>query len=957
MILKQQIQQLGAVIGMGLIQMIKPVVATINNALSGIIEFSKKVVNALGKIFGWQLEMSTSGMSLDDSDIDTSGLEDVVDNADGASDSLDKATKSAKKFKDQLQGFDKLNVLRTTQTDSDSPSSSNGGKGSGDTGKGTGVGTVNQGDVKSALKKTKSMFESDIDDLYGLGKYIGETLRKALAGIDWNRVYQGARNFGKGLAEFLNGLISPELFSAIGKTIAGCLNTAFHFLDSFGQTFDWSNFGKSIGVGLTTFLNTLDWNTALSAAYNWGRGVALALNNFLASTSFDAIGRTIAKSINLAVTNALAFGKTFNFSLLGIKLASAVNSALSNINWSDIASAVHEWATGLARTINAFLWKTDFTQIGSTLAHVLGEAIRFAFDFGNTINFAELGQKLADAVNGFIATFPAGKFADTIDVWVQGLYDLVVEFFKNLDWNGLKDKIKEFFGRLDWKTIEILLSGLAIVKAGGFAITIGSAIISAIATQFTKQIATVIIAKMASSPLLAGAIGKGLGEAAKSGANGSYLGTAGASLGKSLFGTFMVGGGTYIAVQSFLEMWKNGWHIAGELFKDFGIAVAMGGAVVLGVLSGPFAIAIGAGIAAVSTLAIVVHDNWDKIAGTIKQKVEETGENLEKMKSDAGRVGSDLKEAWNGLVTDASTAWGELSKGAGETFETVRGTISEKWGAIKKWWTTNSTLEKIKTTVENFRDKVKTKWGETISFWNGKNPLNEVKTTYENIKGKIAAKWNETQSYWRGKNPLAQVKTTYENFKEKVSTGWTQVQQFWNNKPTLKDVQVKVASIVEKVKSAWQTAKNWVASHFDLGKLKLGLKYPSIKVDVGWKNIAGVSIPVPSVSWSWKSFAKGGFLDQFNSFTMATLGEDGVPEILGQVGGRPAVAGGAEITGIRDSVESTGYEQISLLRRQNQILMQILNKEFGISKDEIFSAVKSKNNEYIHRTGRSAFAT
>lgn len=986
-ILKQQLQQLAAIIGSGLIQAIKPFVIAVNQALSGIIAFAQKVVNALGKIFGWQMEMSTSGITMDDSDYDSNALEDIASGADDASDSFDNAAKSAKKFKDQLQGFDKLNVLRTMKDDAfKSPSTNN----NPNSGNGTNLNPAgaNDGQIKSALKKTKGLFESEIDNLYELGKYIGDTLTKALASINWPKVYEGARNFGKGLADFLNGLISPGLFSALGKTIAGCINTALHFLDSFGQTFDWRNFGKSLGVGLTTFLNTLDWNTALSGAANWGKGLATTLNNFLANTSFEAIGRTIAGLINTAVTYALSYGTTFNFSLLGKKLGQAINSTLYNVNWGDIKSAAHEWASGLARTINSFVRETDFSMVGITVANLLGTAISAAFDLGNTLDFKKLGQKLAEAVNGFIKTFPAEKFADTIDAWVQGIYDLAVEFFAKLDWDGLKAKIKEFFGHLDWKTLEIILSAVFLKKGVGFAISIGGAILSAIAGEFTKKLATTLVGKMAGSTVLSGAIGKGLGDAATKASKGEFLGTAGVSLGKSLFGTFMVGGGTYIAVKSFLEMWDNGWHIAGEVFKDVGIAIAAGGAVMLGLFTGPFALAIGGAAAAVSTLAIVVHDHWDDIKKSIGENVGELKKSWEQMKKDAGSVGSDLKKAWDGLAEDASKGWEGLQKKVGGYMDSIKENISTKWDETKSWWDNNSTLsaikskvedfsagvkkkwdgvktywkgksplEKIKTTYEDIKGKVKGKWSEAKTYWKGKNPLEQVKTTYESIRDKIKEKWNDTKSYWKGKNPLEQVKTTYENFKEKVSGAWGKAVSFWKGKSKLEKVKFTLENLRDLVQDAWKSAKNWISGHLDLGKMKLGLSYPSIRIDVNYKHIGSLSIPYPSVSFKWRHFASGGFLDQFKSFTMATIGENGVPEILGQVGGRPAVAGGQEITGIRNSIEQTGYEQIELLRRQNQILTQILNKEFGISKDDIFSAVRDKNSDYMHRTGRSAFAT
>lgn len=54
--------------------------------------------------------------------------------------------------------------------------------------------------------------------------------------------------------------------------------------------------------------------------------------------------------------------------------------------------------------------------------------------------------------------------------------------------------------------------------------------------------------------------------------------------------------------------------------------------------------------------------------------------------------------------------------------------------------------------------------------------------------------------------------------------------------------------------------------------------------------------------------------------------------------------------------QSAMSEEISLLRQQNELLNQILQKESGISADDIFDAVRKKNTQYYNQTGRSALA-
>ena len=79
--------------------------------------------------------------------------------------------------------------------------------------------------------------------------------------IDWNGAYEKARNFGTGLAEFLNGLFEgyngQTLFGEVGKTIASALNTVVYSALSFGETFDFKQFGYNIAGPIC--LNFMNW--------------------------------------------------------------------------------------------------------------------------------------------------------------------------------------------------------------------------------------------------------------------------------------------------------------------------------------------------------------------------------------------------------------------------------------------------------------------------------------------------------------------------------------------------------------------------------------------------------------------------------------------------------------------------------------------------------------------------
>ena len=349
-ILKQQLEQLGSVLGGTFINLLKPLVSALNQAMSHIIAFAQTVSNALGKIFGWKFEVQ-GGVAGD--------LEDGEDAAGGIAGDMEDAADSAKKLNKQLRAFDELNTINLKDK-------SGSGSGAGGAGANTGQGE---------WVKTDAMFkdyESDINSLYELGKRIGDALKNMLNDIDWDSIYEGARNFGKGLAEFLNGLISPELFGALGRTIAGCINTALHFLDSFGETFDWANFGLSLATGLNEFMYAIDWDTALSAAKNWGKGIAKTLNAFLRITDFNEVGATIANALNTAIQFAFSFADTFDGANLGNAIAGAINGFFANFDFAGLAETLNLWVDDLESAIGTALTGIKWSNVLSGLGNFFG---------------------------------------------------------------------------------------------------------------------------------------------------------------------------------------------------------------------------------------------------------------------------------------------------------------------------------------------------------------------------------------------------------------------------------------------------------------------------------------------------------------------------------------------------------------------------------------------------------
>ena len=269
-ILKQNFEQLGVIIGQTFINMLKPLVRMLNTVMSSILAFAETVSNALGKIFGWKFEVGAGGI--------TNELEDGAGYADDLSDAMGNSADEAKRLRTYLLGIDELNVIDPQ----DVASGGSGGAG------GAGGGGASGGQ----WVKGETIFEdykSEIDSLFELGDYISQTLSRAMESIEWEKIYEKARGFGTGLADFLNGLISPRLFGNLGKTIANSLNTALQFLNSFGKTFEWDEFGESIAWGVNDFFENFDFGLLADTLNTWVNGLQDALAGFLKTLKWDSV--------------------------------------------------------------------------------------------------------------------------------------------------------------------------------------------------------------------------------------------------------------------------------------------------------------------------------------------------------------------------------------------------------------------------------------------------------------------------------------------------------------------------------------------------------------------------------------------------------------------------------------------------------------------------------------------
>lgn len=223
----------------------------------------------------------------------------IADTSKNASKGLNNTNDAAKKLKKTIFGFDELNVLT-----SNDDTGSNGGSGSG-SGNGGGYTGPSPSDMFETIKVPSSMkdladkFKEALakSDFTDIGRMISDKLSNALESIQWNKVYRHAENFGKDIATFLNGLITPRLFYDLGKTIANSINTAFHAANAFAVNFDWSNLGTSLAASIIGFFRNWDAGLTAETFSHFGTGLLEAIKSFVDTLNGNQIFYTIGQKL------------------------------------------------------------------------------------------------------------------------------------------------------------------------------------------------------------------------------------------------------------------------------------------------------------------------------------------------------------------------------------------------------------------------------------------------------------------------------------------------------------------------------------------------------------------------------------------------------------------------------------------------------------------------------------
>lgn len=695
---------------------------------------------------------------------------------------------------------------------------------------------------------------------------------------------------------------------------------------------------------------------------------------------------------------------------LGKAISGALINAMQGIKWDEVYAKASGFGSGLAKFLNGLFegqkGTTLFGETGKLIANSLNTVLHGLDSFGTTFNWKQFGNSIADGINKFFQNFDFALLAQTLNTWAQGVFDTVTTALSKISWKDIWNGAKEFLSNLDVETVAIIIGAVTIKKIGK--VIFGAGILSKLGLLIKGGIVSAIVSALGAEKgtsigaALFGAIKRGISgfvtkiglviEGLFSGMNFSealasvFGGSAStiSSVASAIGGIVSVVTGAFTAIYNFVQMLKNGFSWLNEALMVVGVAITTIGVIILAPIEGigiAIAALVGAIVASVATITVLVKEHWEEIKGIFSKVGEWFNTN----------VITPVVGFFKGMYTKVSGFFSNLWK-----------SISNVWKGVSGWFN-KTVIEPVVGFFKGFYTRVsqifkglwiivKAVW-IVVSDWFKSKVIGPIKKNFELLKSAVSTAfkvlWTTVKSVWTvvsgwfKEHVTTPIKNAFSSAKESIqkafSSAKTAITGVWNSVSSWfkEHVTTPIKNAFSKMKESvagifgnlWKSVKSGVSGAMNSVIARIESAINSLirgvnKVLSGFNNVVSAAAKVAGVDWSGvdlvkevklprvKAYATGGFMDKYS---IATVGENGLPELMGTVGGKPAVAGSQEITGIKDAINSTSAQEVSLLRQQNQLLQAILQKNFGITTNDIGKAARDYGREYYNRTGDNVY--
>jgi len=365
-------------------QLFMPVLELILPIIDGVAIAIGNLLTNIARVIGVKINPSSMGF----------GTRDYKDELEDVTTGFDDATSSAKSFKSQLQGFDKLNLLTAQETNGISGGSSSGGS----------------VDLTDEILDSASEYE--------------KVWNKAFDNME-NKAQQFAKKFAsafKPIEDIIRDFAIGDFFQA-GQDTSKLIVSLSAFLSNAINSVDWEEVGNDIG----RFLAGLEWKEILDS---------------LGELFWDAVeavldvwkGTFEAAPIETGIITAIGF---LTWTGLGSALAESIMKNVFGVNLSNISIVISSFAFSFAGT-------AGFDIIGAEILGKIEDSIEILLPdwaeelLGNIVAGLSVGGVVGSWFPGYgtIAGAILGGIIgalDSIKIDEQSIIDIYIEKLFNFD--------------------------------------------------------------------------------------------------------------------------------------------------------------------------------------------------------------------------------------------------------------------------------------------------------------------------------------------------------------------------------------------------------------------------------------------------------------------------------------------------------------------------------------------
>lgn len=385
----QMKNQMGAAFG-ELLQTIMPIIEAIVGAITRLMA----ALSALFAALGGRAKYLSAGKS--------------------EAEDWDKATGSAKEYKNTILGFDEINRLNDE----------NGGGGGGG---GADPGVWQLSDLPDWAQKIKDAIDNG--DWYEAGKALAEHLNEIIENWD---AYAAGKALGEKInhvIEFAFGFLKNFDFGNLGKKIAEFFNGIF-------DTVNWDMLGRTLVRAFTGildfligFIENIDTGSIARAISNFIKGALEEATEWLGEHDWAQFGETVTDKIKDYFDNIDASGIAIDLSGFLTKLFLSIKNFFDGGDWSGVGESI-------SSKIHEFIKNVNWKRITETLSGALISAFNAASSFVKGVNWKQLGQDVYDALSRAIEGIDfegiAKSFFDLLGAAIAGALNFLWPFIKQI---------------------------------------------------------------------------------------------------------------------------------------------------------------------------------------------------------------------------------------------------------------------------------------------------------------------------------------------------------------------------------------------------------------------------------------------------------------------------------------------------------------------------------------------